>query len=250
MIRYMTPTPAGHVLRGGRIAAVSLSWIAAVVAVLAATIASPAAATEPTGPAEVWLIGDSITEGLQTPQPAVSGFGAQTVRRICGDRAACPRANYVGNGGQCLLIEGCNGHPRMLDSIDDVLAKSPAFVVIEVGRNDLCHFSDADLRRGYRAIARKVRNAGAQPVMATLTPANAKWPYPCEDQRAATSEWIRDTFRRVVDLEPALADADGALAPQYDSGDGLHPNSVGARALARAVVTELRAIGVQTRPRA
>ena len=42
----------------------------------------------------------------------------------------------------------------------------------------------------------------------------------------------------LVDLHPAFDDGNGQLRPEYDSGDGLHPNQVGTDLIA----TKVRAV--------
>jgi len=60
-----------------------------------------------------------------------------------------------------------------------------------------------------------------------------------EAARAALNQWIRtsDEFDGIVDADLALRDpaAPTRLLPIYDSGDHLHPNAAGGRAVANAV---------------
>ncbi|GLZ43616.1 hypothetical protein Acsp05_72400 [Actinokineospora sp. NBRC 105648] len=60
-----------------------------------------------------------------------------------------------------------------------------------------------------------------------------------EEVRGQVNTWIRTSgeFDGVVDFDRAVADpADpDALPPAYDSGDRLHPNDAGNRAMAEAV---------------
>jgi lysophospholipase L1-like esterase len=41
--------------------------------------------------------------------------------------------------------------------------------------------------------------------------------------------------RRVIDLHDILGDGAGRIRPEYDGGDGLHPNREGRVAIARAI---------------
>ena len=77
---------------------------------------------------------------------------------------------------------------------------------------------------------------------ATLTPMKGFAPYYSdekEDIRNKVNSWIRTSgaYDSVVDLDKVLANpADpAALRPEYDSGDGLHPNNAGAQAIAAAI---------------
>ena len=60
-----------------------------------------------------------------------------------------------------------------------------------------------------------------------------------EAARVALNQWIRTSgeFDGIVDADLALRDpaAPTRLLPIYDSGDHLHPNAAGGRAVANAV---------------
>lgn len=78
-------------------------------------------------------------------------------------------------------------------------------------------------------------------VGATLTPVKDSF-YDSEvneAKRDAVNHWIRTSgeYDTVVDLDRALADpADqDRMAAAYDSGDHLHPNDAGYRAMAEAL---------------
>ena len=60
-----------------------------------------------------------------------------------------------------------------------------------------------------------------------------------EMRRLALNDWIRNgkAFDGVVDFEKAVEDPaqPGVMAAAYDSGDHLHPNDAGYRAMGEAV---------------
>jgi len=76
---------------------------------------------------------------------------------------------------------------------------------------------------------------------ATLTPFEGAryWTPAGEAKREAVNRWIETSgaFDGVIDFASAVADpADPErLAPAYDSGDHLHPNAAGYRAMAQAI---------------
>lgn len=74
----------------------------------------------------------------------------------------------------------------------------------------------------------------------TITPVNDRWPWPCEDQAAEINAWLRQ-MPETIDFAAALANRDGELLRAYDSGDGLHPNGLGYRVMARVAAVALRA---------
>ena len=75
----------------------------------------------------------------------------------------------------------------------------------------------------------------------TLTPFKGAryWTPAGEAKRAAVNQWIRHSgaFDGVIDFARAVADPGRPeiLNPAYDSGDHLHPNGAGYRAMANAI---------------
>jgi lysophospholipase L1-like esterase len=64
-----------------------------------------------------------------------------------------------------------------------------------------------------------------------------------EAKRRAANEWIRTSgeYDGVIDFDRAVRDPAQPLRmlPQYDSGDHLHPNDAGMRAMADAIPLRL-----------
>ncbi|MGC2658868.1 MAG: SGNH/GDSL hydrolase family protein, partial [Bryobacteraceae bacterium] len=64
-----------------------------------------------------------------------------------------------------------------------------------------------------------------------------------EIKRKAINQWIRTRhqFDGVIDFEQAVRDPDHPdhIAPSYDSGDHLHPNDAGYKAMADAIPLSL-----------
>lgn len=60
-----------------------------------------------------------------------------------------------------------------------------------------------------------------------------------EDLRQTVNDWIRtgDAFDGVIDFDRALRDPanPAALDPAYDSGDHIHPNDDGMKAMSDAI---------------
>lgn len=107
-----------------------------------------------------------------------------------------------------------------------------------------------DIIAGYREVARRVHDAGAQIIIGTLTPAGdvtkpaPYGTYSAPDgiaKRHAVNQWIvtegRRVFDGVVDFDPLLRSSANPehLDPAYDSGDDLHPNDAGYKVMADAV---------------
>ncbi|MEV7420472.1 SGNH/GDSL hydrolase family protein [Streptomyces sp. NPDC089919] len=158
-----------------------------------------------------------------------------------------PRLGVVNAGisGNRLLADGTG--PRGLDRFDrDVLARPGArVVVIALGINDILKSdrpADPDrITEGLLELAARARARGLLVAGATLTPyaGHKGWSAEQDSVRRAVNARIRagEVFDVVVDFDRALRDpADPArLQPAFDSGDHLHPNDLGYRAMAGAV---------------
>jgi lysophospholipase L1-like esterase len=92
-----------------------------------------------------------------------------------------------------------------------------------------------------RELIRRAHERGVRVIGATLLPFKGA-PYYSRRGEAVRDEvnaWIRGggAYDAVVDFDRAMADLSDAdrLRPAYDSGDHLHPNDRGYRAMAQAV---------------
>src|SRR5262249_42894424 len=94
---------------------------------------------------------------------------------------------------------------------------------------------------GYERIVTLAHTAGLKIFGATLTPFQGAryWTPLGEGDREAVNHWIRTSgeFDGVIDFASAVADPRDPerLNPAYDSGDHLHPNAAGYRAMAAVV---------------
>jgi lysophospholipase L1-like esterase len=101
--------------------------------------------------------------------------------------------------------------------------------------------SALDIVQGYEQIIAMAHAAGLRVFGATLTPFRGAryWTPAGEAKREAVNRWILTSswFDGVFDFAKVLAEPGDPeqLAPAYDSGDHLHPDAAGYRAMARAV---------------
>jgi lysophospholipase L1-like esterase len=201
------------------------------------------------GPVVVAL-GDSITRGDGTTLDLDQRYPDHLQRRLL-DAGIDGVVLNAGIGGNRLLRPVVG--PSMTERFDrDVLGVGEAtHVLILAGTNDIALPSMLGERRpaadeiidGLRALACRAARHGVQPLLGTITPfggssIGAFLADGNEDIRRAVNDAITGQADwPVVDFAAALADPDdpGRLASDFGSGDGVHPDDAGARALAVAV---------------
>ncbi|MER5999717.1 SGNH/GDSL hydrolase family protein [Nonomuraea angiospora] len=201
------------------------------------------------GEAAVATFGDSITDGYAATQDADDRYPDALARRLNGRR---PVLNLGIAGNRLLNDSACLGERGLTRFRWDVLGQPRVKTVIVLeGINDILlgmqdptpcttpvvKVSAADLIDGYRRLIRTAHARGVRIVGGTLLPAGL--PGEAEAVRDAVNAWIRTggEFDAVADFERAVADpADpDRIRPAFDSGDHLHPNSAGYRAMADTV---------------
>jgi len=210
----------------------------------------------PAGPVIVTL-GDSITRGDGTTIDQDQRYPDHLQRRLP------PGAVVLNAGisGNRVLRPGFG--PSMTGRFTrDVLSiPETTHVVIMGGLNDLGaptvlggpRPTASELTAGLLSLARRAAGHGIQPVLGTVTPllASVYEPYRApgnEEIRLAVNQALRSQRDwPVADFAAAVADPGdpGRLAPAFDSGDGIHLNDTGARALAEAVDLTLRKVAEQ-----
>src|SRR5262249_25713635 len=97
---------------------------------------------------------------------------------------------------------------------------------------------------GHRRIINRAHAMGLRVYGGTLNPVEG-FPFPgfwtptMEEKRQAVNYWIRtgNAYDAVIDFDLVLRDPahPTRLRPEYDSGDHVHPNDAGYRAMAEAI---------------
>jgi lysophospholipase L1-like esterase len=200
--------------------------------------------------------GDSITDGFSTTPDLDMSWPSILARRLGSARGMPPRAVInMGISGNRVLREGA-GSSGLARFDRDVLARpGTRWVILFLGINDI-GFSAIpglpasekataeDIIAGQRLLIARARLHGLSVIGATLMPFEGVNTYSAagESMRQQVNQWIRGSreFDAVVDFDAATRDPGRPtrLRPEFDSGDHIHPNDAGNKAMADAI--ELR----------
>ena len=147
-----------------------------------------------------------------------------------------------------LPIFGPSGVTRLERDVTTLPGVTDAFLLI--GINDLGFalvpsLTGENLMTGLRDVIAKLQQAGIRVTVGTLLPSKGAsygllhGSRSVNMARQALNQWLRTSSQAdaVVDFDPCTMDAVKAdhLRAAFDSGDGLHPNTAGHRAMAECV---------------
>lgn len=214
--------------------------------------------------AAVVAFGDSITDGFQSGLTAVSSHADPLGRNVRYPDFLSARLRAGGTVPQLsVLNSGITGNRVLSDARprrpygeaaldrfgpDAMWLPGASDIIVLEGINDLRtnpYLTAEELTQALFALVREAQLDGLTVHLGTLTPqggsrtATAQSARAVERRRQAVNRWIRTSgvADSVVDFDRAVRDPrdPSRLRPTYDSGDHLHPNSAGYRAMARAV---------------
>jgi lysophospholipase L1-like esterase len=205
----------------------------------------------------VVVLGDSITDGASTQSDKNERWTDVLARRLLATHIEMAVLNAGIGGNRVLTNSPCWGQNALARLGRDVLAQAGIEAVIlfegtnDIGQPDavgntnpcLSHtqVTADEIIAGYQQIIARTHARGLKIFGATILPYQglAAWTASGEAKRAAVNQWIRTAgaFDGVIDFDAALRDpaAPTHLAPQYDSGDHLHPGTAGHEAMGNAV---------------
>ena len=199
--------------------------------------------------AAIIALGNSITDGRGSTTDGNDRWTDQLAKRLQENPDTDNIAILnLGIGGNAVLGGGLG--PTALERFDrDVLGQNGArWVIVFEGVNDIGNCKDSEsldvangLIKAYELFIDKAHMAGLKIYGATITPfkGHSYYSYEHEQARIMVNEWIRSSgkFDAVLDFDAVVRDTDdnSKLLSIYDSGDGLHLNPTGYKALADAV---------------
>jgi lysophospholipase L1-like esterase len=205
----------------------------------------------------VVALGDSITDGAATHPDKNERWTDVLARRMLASHVDLAVLNAGIGGNRVLTNSPCWGQNALARLGRDVLAQAGIKAVIlfegtnDIGQPDAVSNTSVcvshtqvtadEIIAGYQQIIARTHARGLKIFGATILPYQGlgNWTASGEAKRVAVNQWIRTSgaFDGVIDFDAALRDpaSPSRLAPQYDSGDHLHPGTAGHEAMGNAV---------------
>jgi lysophospholipase L1-like esterase len=205
----------------------------------------------------VAVFGASIVDGYRSTAEAYAAWPDVLAQRLAGQPGQPVGVVNLGIAGNMLVGEG-TGEPGLARFDRDVLSlPGVTHVILLEGRNDLAALAgprtpakpggggaDAEtLYAGYRQIAERAHQKGIKVIAGAITAdTTAGWDEHKEAERRKVNALLKASrlLDGYIDFDPVMQNpAAPGLKPAYDSGDHLHPNDAGYRAMGEAVDLEL-----------
>jgi lysophospholipase L1-like esterase len=202
------------------------------------------------------VVGDSITDGVGSTENHNARWPDALAARLQADPALASIAvANSGISGNRILNDGAEPYvgPSVLSRFDRDALNKPGvrWVLLLSGGNDISaarvlatpkdQVSAQQIIDGLKTLIERAHQKGVKIWGATLTPkAGSKFYYAeGETKRQAINAWIRTAraFDAVVDFDQVTRDPDhpDRLLPAFDSGDHVHPNDAGYKAMGAAI---------------
>jgi lysophospholipase L1-like esterase len=222
----------------------------------------------PAAAGSIIAFGDSITDGARSTIDSNHRWpDILAARLLAGKSGTEPAVVDMGIGGNRILHEGAaSKRPQFginaLARFDqDVLAQPGVrYLLILEGINDIGHAGSSapasetvtadDIIAGLTQMIERAHEKGIKAIGATITPfegeATSKRGYWTPEKariRETVNSWIRSGkgFDGFVDFDKAIRDPanPNKISPAFDSGDQLHPNDAGYKAMGDAIPLRL-----------
>jgi lysophospholipase L1-like esterase len=206
----------------------------------------------------VVALGDSITDGASSRLDKNERWTDVLGRRLLDNHIQIAVLNAGIGGNRVLTTSPCWGQNALARLGRDVLAQAGIeAVILFEGTNDIgqpdapaadtnpcrsrTQVTADEIIAGYKQIIARTHARGLKIFGATILPYRGlgAWTAAGEAKRVAVNQWIRTSgaFDGIIDFDADLRDptTPARLAPQYDSGDHLHPGPAGHEAMGNAV---------------
>lgn len=200
-------------------------------------------------------LGDSITDGNRLSLTALHSWPEEVSQRLAA-RGSGPDFAIVNAGiaGNRLLANGFGGLAALARLDRDALALDGiTHLIVLEGTNDIGMsghssfgenpaISPEDIISGYRQIMARAHDRGVKVILGTILPFGGSGSHDTPEHerlRVTVNTWIRTSGEpdAVIDFDKALRDPEKPLQlrSDYDSGDHLHPNEAGSKAMGQAI---------------
>jgi lysophospholipase L1-like esterase len=207
----------------------------------------------------VVALGDSITDGAASKANTNGRWPDVLARSIQANKAlAGIGVLNAGINGNRLLHDGESDESALRRLDRDVLAQAGIkYLIVLEGINDIGHNVSAtpsdpavtaqELIGALQQIAVRAHAHGIRVIGATILPyENCKYASPDGEKiREEVNKWIRNShsFDGVADFDKVIRDPShpSRFLDVYDSGDHLHPNAAGLRAMGESIDLSLLA---------
>jgi lysophospholipase L1-like esterase len=204
----------------------------------------------------VVAFGASITDGVNSTPGADNRYPDELAERLVAAGTPMGVLNAGISGNMLLTDSPCYAGDKGVARFSRDVLDQPGVrtAIVMEGLNDIglggkdtgcgtpAVVTAAQLIEGHRALIHAAHARNTKIIGATLTPFKGNpWLYDERNEavRDALNHWIRHSgeYDAVADPDRALADPTDrdALLPAYDSGDHLHPNDAGLKAIAAAI---------------
>jgi lysophospholipase L1-like esterase len=205
-------------------------------------------------------LGDSITDGARSANDANRRWMNILANRLLADpKKAHIAVVNAGIGGNRILHDGAGSPgpqygPSALARMERDALSQPGvkYIIMLEGVNDIGHpgggapmsedVTAEDMIAGLKQVIERAHEKGIKVIGGTIMPFTTAGS-PKDVKRLAVNEWIRTGkgFDGIVDFDQLVRDPKNpsSFLKVYDSGDHLHPNDAGHKAMGEAVDLKL-----------